>query len=321
MGQAVHASGTAALRAKLRDTWLRDLVVHYRDIKRRVMRRSEGETFLLRRYARIHGKPLNLANPQTFTEKLFWRMITWNRGDMPARFRQLADKYAVRAHVAKTAGEEYLTTLLWHGNDPRAIPFDRLPTEYVIKPNHASGEVLIVRGEVNREEIIRQVSGWLAKDYYWQAREYQYYGIKRRILIEEYLSQEDGSPPFDYKFYCFNGRPEAILVRNHTHDISPFFDTAWNLLDLSCEEGTARPWVPKPENLDEMLELATKLSVGSGYVRVDIYNLKRHIYFSELTFTPAGGILKFSPNDWDLKLGEKWDLTLDSREPKLLVRE
>ena len=115
MEQAGHTSGTAAIRAKLRNTWLRDLVVQYRDIKRRVMRRSEGEAFLLRRYSRIHDKPLNLTNPQTFTEKLFWRMITWNRGDIPPRFRQLADKYAVRAHVAKTVGEEYLIKLLWQG--------------------------------------------------------------------------------------------------------------------------------------------------------------------------------------------------------------
>ncbi len=86
MEQAVHTSGTAALRAKLRDTWVHELVKQYRVIKRRVMRRSEGEAFLLRRYARIHGKPLNLTNPQTFTEKLFWRMITWNRGEMPRGF-------------------------------------------------------------------------------------------------------------------------------------------------------------------------------------------------------------------------------------------
>ena len=107
--------GTVALRAKLQDTWLHDLVVQYQAIRRWVMRRSEGEAFLLRRYFRIHGKPLNLTNPQTFTEKMFWRMVTWNRGDMAVRFRQLADKYAVRAHVASTVGEEYLTKLLWHG--------------------------------------------------------------------------------------------------------------------------------------------------------------------------------------------------------------
>ncbi len=260
MEQAGHTSGTAAIRAKLRNTWLRDLVVQYRDIKRRVMRRSEGEAFLLRRYSRIHDKPLNLTNPQTFTEKLFWRMITWNRGDIPPRFRQLADKYAVRAHVAKTVGEEYLIKLLWQGGDPRAIPFDRLPAEYVIKPNHSSGEVIIVRGEANREEIIRQVSGWLAKDYYWQAREYQYYGIKPKIVIEEYLKSQDDSEPLDYRFWCFRGVPAVIQVDNHAHDINPFFDAQWNQLDLHTRKKAARPPIAQPTCFKHMFELASRLS-------------------------------------------------------------
>ncbi|MBS0181010.1 MAG: hypothetical protein JSS39_01295 [Nitrospira sp.] len=311
MEYPVYAPVTGALRAQIQDTWLHDLVVQYRAIRRRVMRRSEGEAFLLRRYFRIHGKPLNLTNPRTFTEKMFWRMITWNRGNMPPRFRQLADKYAVRAHVANTVGEEYLTKLLWYGNDPRAIPFDQLPAEYVIKPSHAAGQVIIVKGQADRDEIIRAVSGWLAGNYYWHGRESQYYRIPPRILIEEYLTNEDGSPPFDYKVYCFNGTPEQIMVRNHTHDICPFFDTTWDFLDFSDEIGAVRPWVPKPANLAEMLTLAAKLSVGFGYVRLDFYNVKGRVYFGEFTFTPAAGIITYDPECWDLKLGEKWDLSLD----------
>lgn len=266
----------------------------------------------MRRYARIHGKPLNLTNPQTYTEKLFWRMVTWNRGDMPPRFTQLADKYAVRAYVATTVGEQYLSKLLWHGTDPRAIPFDRLPAEYVIKPNHAAGKVIIVKGQADQDEIIRTVSGWLASNYYWQGREFQYYKIPPRIVIEEYLTNEDGSPPFDYKVHCFNGVPEHILVRNDTHDICPYFDTRWNLLDFSDKVGAIQPWVPKPVNLEKMLALAAKLSVGLGYVRVDFYNVKGRVYFGEFTFTPAAGILKYSPDSWDLAHGKKWDLALDA---------
>lgn len=312
MERAVYTSLTAGLRAQLRDTWLHAFIKQYRTIKCKVMWRSEGETILLQRYLRIHGKPLNLSNPQTFTEKMFWRMIMWNRGTMPPRFRQLADKYAVRAYVANKVGEEYLVKLLWHGDDPHAIPFDKLPAEYVIKSSHAGGQVIIVRGEADRNAIIRRVSSWLATDYYWHAREAQYYGIPPRILIEEYLTNEDGNPPFDYKVYCFNGTPEQILVRNHTHDICPFFDTSWNLLDFCDEVGAVRPWVPKPENLEEMLTLAAELSVGFGFVRVDLYNVKGRVYFGELTFTPAGGVIKYDPECWDLKLGKKWDLSLDS---------
>jgi hypothetical protein len=276
-----------------------------------VRRRSEGEAFLLHRYARIHGKPLNLTNPQTYTEKLFWRMVSWNRGDMPPRFTQLADKYAVRTYVARIVGEQHLPPLLWHGTDPRAIPFDRLPEEYVIKPNHMAGKVIIVKGQANRSEIIRTVSGWLASNYYWQGREFQYYGIPPRIVIEEYLNEEDGTPPFDYKIHCFNGAPEHILVRNHTHDICPYFDTSWKRLNFADKVGAIQPWVPKPPNLDEMLALAARLSAGFGYVRVDCYNVQGRVYCGELTFTPAAGILKYSPDSWDLMHGQKWDLSLD----------
>lgn len=275
------------------------------------MRRSEGESFMLRRYFRIHGKPFNAANPQTFTEKLFSRMIRWNCEDMPSRFTQLADKYAVRAQVANTVGEEYLVKLLWHGDDPRAIPFDELPPEYVIKTNHAAGQVIMVKGQADRAEISRTLSGWLASNYYWHGREYQYYGITPRIVIEERLMNEDGTPPLDYKIYCFDGRVEKVLVRNHTHDICPFFDAAWNLIDVTDELGATQPWVPQPENLEEMLAVAAHLSAGIGYVRMDFYNVRGRVYFGEFTFTPGAGIVKYHPEWWDLKLGEKWDLSLD----------
>ena len=89
MEHLVQPTGTTALLGKLRDTWL---VHQCLSVRHRVMRRSEGEVILLRKYSRIHGKSLDLTNsPQTFTEKLFWRMITWNRGAMPPRFTQLSD--------------------------------------------------------------------------------------------------------------------------------------------------------------------------------------------------------------------------------------
>lgn len=101
-------------------------------------------------------------------------------------------------------------------------------------------------------------------------------------------------------------------VQDITQDIWPIFDTAWNLLDVTYKEKcVARMWLPKPANLDEMLALAAKLSVGFGYVRVDLYNVGGRVYFGELTFTPAAGIVKYTPDFWDLKLGEKWDLSLD----------
>ena len=66
------------------------------------------------------------------------------------------------------------------------------------------------------------------------------YGIKPLIVIEEYLKDQDGNAPFNYKCYCFNGVPDQILVRSHiqdsTQDIWPIFDTTWNLIEVTYKE-------------------------------------------------------------------------------------
>ena len=278
-------------------------------VKRRVMRRSEGEKILLQRYVRVHGKNLNLAHPQTFTEKLFCRMISLNRKQNP-KITQFADKYAARAYVGFKVGEQHLVKLLWHGEDPSAIPFDTLPAEYVIKPNHGSGQNIVVKGKVDRSDVISRLSVWLRSNYYWSGREYQYYHIKPIVMIEEYLRNQDGSGPLDYRFWCFKGIPEVIQVDNHAHDINPFFDTQWNQLDLYYRESVSRPPIVKPINFDQMISIASQLSTGFDFVRVDLYNIDGKIYFGEFTFTPTAGHLKLRPESWDWRLGEKWEMSL-----------
>ena len=123
---------------------------------------SDGERLLLEQYARETGKQLNRTNPQAFSEKLYCRMISWNRSHDPI-FTQLSDKYAVRDHVRSKIGQEHLVKLLWHGTDPNAIPFDTLPAEYVIKTNHGSGQIIVVKGDADRHEIIQKLSKLVEK--------------------------------------------------------------------------------------------------------------------------------------------------------------
>ena len=278
-------------------------------MRRRWMRRARHVKFFEERYLRVHGKRPDLTNPKKFTEKLLCKMIYLDRVNNPKIFTRLADKYSVRNYVQQKVGEEYLVKLLWHGKNPKSIPFNSLPMEYVIKTNHGSGQVIAVKGSVNQINITSRLSGWLTNNYYWADRENQYFNIKPRILIEEYLHSKDASAPLDYRFWCFNGTPEVIQVDNHAHDINPFFDTQWNQLDLSYRKGASRPIIERPVNLEKMISIASQLSADFDFVRVDLYNLEGKILFGELTFTPVSGRLKLQPESWDLKLGEKWELT------------
>lgn len=130
-------------------------------------------------------------------------------------------------------------------------------------------------------------------------------------MIEECLRDHGGSLPLDYKIWCFNGVPELIQVINFARDSHSFYDTSWSGLDLSYSVGKSRPDRPRPVHLEEMVALATRLSAGFGFVRVDLYNVDGRIYFGELTFTPTAGEMKLTPDRWDLELGKKWEMSLE----------
>lgn len=319
--QGLIGSVLGTLRATKERARERPALRWLRYAKRRVLRRSEGEWVLLNRFAGMQGYRLDLANPRTFTEKLYCRMVRWNRRVDP-KFTRLTDKLAVRSYVAAKIGEQCLVKVLWQGTDPARIPFDSLPANYVIKASHGSGFIIIVKDTPpDRDEVIRSASTWLATNLYWEAREYQYFHIPRRLMVEEYLSHADASEALVYRFWCFHGAPHVVGVGNVAQSINPYYDVDWNSLEFTPSGRVLdRPPIAKPANFDEMMRVASRLSEEFDFVRVDLYNVDGKVYFSELTFTPAGGMQHFKPKEWDLKLGQLWTLRSERGEGRGLQR-
>ena len=52
-----------------------------------------------------------------------------------------------------------------------------------------------------------------------------------------------------------------------------------------------------------MCGYAQILAKGMPFVRVDFYNFNQRVYFGEMTFYPACGMDKFSPENYDEILG------------------
>lgn len=273
--------------------------------KRRVFLRSDGERILRERFARIHGNTLDLRNCRTFTEKVYRRMIETNRHGNPT-FTRLADKFLARDHVRDIIGPQCLIPLLWSGPDPSGIPFDDLPAKSIVMTNHGSGGNIVLQKPIGRTAVIMSLRAALSQNYYWAMREFQYYDIEPRGMVEEFLDdgREDG--PLDYRFWCFNGKPEAIQIDNHTHDLNVFYNVAWNNLHLSYRDKGAQQEIQRPSNLDEMLSVASTLSKPFDFVRIDLYSVKGKTYFGEFTFTPTAGNNRFDPPEWETYFGEKW---------------
>lgn len=277
-------------------------------LRRYIKRRTEGVRYLKQHYVNFFGRELP-SHPQLFTEKVFKWLIYLHETDN-RDFARFVDKYEVRNFVRGRLGDEYLPKLYWQGVDARSIPFDQLPETFVLKSNHGSGHVIKMHKGKDLVNATASSARWLQENFYWAGREYQYLYIKPRLLAEELLNDGKEGGPLDYRFWCFGGVPTVVQVDNHDHSINNFYDLNWNLLDLTYREKSELPHVSLPKNFDKMIEVAALISKDFSFVRVDLYNINGRILFGELTFSPVGGRIRFSPTKWDIRFGELWKLRI-----------
>ncbi len=268
-------------------------------------------SFFRKQYKSTFGVYPDLENPKTYCEKLVWSMLNY-RNEM---FVQCADKYNVREFVKRKVGEKYLVQCYNIYERLEDVDFEKLPSSFVIKATHGSGWNLICSNKknLNIARSLKMLKFWLAQSYYEFDREWLYKGLKKRIICEEFIGSEDGTPPLDYKIFCFGGVPKLIQLdiarfKKHKRNI---YDVEWNLIKQveTKFEKDLKHIYQKPKNLDEMLIVAAKLSKGFEHVRVDLYNVDGKIYFGEMTFFHGGGVNDFfKPKEFELLVGSWFNL-------------
>ncbi len=270
------------------------------------------KAIIKKRYKKLHGFEPNFENPKRFTEKIQWLKL-YNCDPLLTLY---SDKLRNRDFIKDRIGPEYLIPLIYSTDNPKNIPFKKLPSRYIIKTNHASGLNIVVKdGKVfrsneietfNKNKIIRTLKNWQRTNYYYVNQEREYKGIRPMILIEELMQDESGNQVLnDYKIHCFGGIPKYIqTIFDRMEEVKEnWFDCEWNALDLYYFSSVKKQ-LEKPSNLEDLLYIAKKLSYEFYYVRVDLYSIRNKIYFGELTFHPYSGLMKFTPDEWDFRLGE-----------------
>ncbi|MBS9892362.1 ATP-grasp fold amidoligase family protein [Vibrio sp. Vb2853] len=267
----------------------------------------------------VHGYNVNIEQPITWNDKIHFRKKYGNQILMA----KLADKVEVRSFVSDKIGKEYLTKVIQIVDTASDINFDLLPNKFVIKTNHGSGpehiEIVTDKTALSKERIIEKFSQALMSTHGYIHDEKFYSYIKPKIIIEEYLDSGKITPD-DFKLHCFNKDGNFVCYiqvdsgRYISHQRN-IYDVDWNLQPFKIEKKYPHiNEVKRPNELDEMLAIAKKLSSGFDYIRVDLYVVDSKIYFGELTFTHGDGMECFEPTDIDYKWGELWDLSVTNKE-------
>ena len=121
-----------------------------------------------------------------------------------------------------------------------------------------------------------------------------------------------GSDIADYKFFCFDGRPQVLYVATDrssaTETKFDFFDMDFRHLDIRNGHPNAQRPPLKPECFEQMKSMAAELSKGMHHVRVDFYQVQGRVYFGEYTFYHWGGFVPFDPDSADVLMGSFFEV-------------
>jgi hypothetical protein len=269
---------------------------------------KSDETYLKIIYFLTFGKWLDFEHPEkftTFNEKIQWLKLNSNT----PLHTQMVDKYEVRDIIQKKLGEGFTFPLLGVWNSFDEIDFSKLPEQFVLKPTHDSGSIVFCRDRktFNLAAARKKLTKALKRNYYWLGRETPYKNVKPRLIAEPLMTDNTEKTDLkDYKLFCFDGEVKIIQVdydrfTNHHRNL---YTPEWQLIDaFIMYPNDPTHIIPPPEALPRMLEIASKLSKGFPFIRIDLYVINQKIYFGEFTFFHGGGLERIRPREYNNIMG------------------
>ena len=256
-------------------------------------------------------RKLDLRDPKRFTEKIQWYKLFYKNKLMP----ECSDKYLVRNYVESKGLGHILNELYCVFERPEDIRLDILPEKFVMKLSNGSGTNLLCTNKqvFSEAAVIEEFKRYVFKVKANLGREWPYMKTKPVIVVERLLedSAHVNNAVNDYKIFCYDGKPEYVICISDRYSDRCnhlVYDTNWNKIRVASEGARIDEDEPKPENLQEMLDIAARLSADFPFARIDLYSVGGNIRFGEITFYPWSGYMEFEPDEFDFVLGEKFTL-------------
>ncbi len=259
--------------------------------------------FLNKAYKIKFSRKLNIHEPRTFNEKIQWLKLF----DTKPIYSKMVDKLESKTIVANKIGKEYVIPTLGVWNSVAEIDFDQLPRQFVLKCTHNSGGVVVVKekSELDISLINKRFNKMLNRNFYFHSREMPYKNLKPKIIAEELLTEENLK---DFKFFCFDGIVKFFKVdfNRFTKHQANYYDRNLKYMDFGEANFPPDPnyHIKMPDKIHDMILLSEELARGFTFIRIDLYCTNDKIYFGEYTFYPASGFGKFTPEEWDRKIGD-----------------
>jgi hypothetical protein len=198
-----------------------------------------------------------------------------------------AREFAARQGVA-------VPRLYWAGHHGYALPFNELPSSYVLRmTTGANGKgVLLIRDGVELKSGANLDS---EEQRGWVDEKLRSAPGKGMVLAEELLESENEEDylPANYRLFTFLNNIEMIGVTYYRESLPPsicYFSPDWTPLDYPVRPKPCSGYAPPPLCLSEMKAAARTLGCAFGtFTRIDMYATKRGCVFGEFAPDPFKG--------------------------------
>ena len=279
------------------------------------------------KWNRFYREKFPWNNPRTLNEKLTWMEVYTDT----TKWAEYTDKCEVRKHIEELGLKDILTECYGVWDTADQIEFDILPEKFVLKCTHDCGSTVIVRNksQMNKQSVIDFLNRRAAVRYGYDSCEPHYTAIKPRIMAES-LIEMDNSEEFssettvDHKIRCIDGKVQYDMVcyDRNLESGSGGSKTIYDLYDIHTwqpmrqylvDNGVKYRDVPRPQNLERMIEIAEIIARGFPQVRVDLYNVKGKIYFGEMTFFAFSGMNNHFTKTFQHMIGDRINLPKASK--------
>lgn len=237
----------------------------------------------------------SFIKPAEWEKMPLYKKIQYYATQLDERYSPYVDKIEAKKIVKQICGDDIsIAPLIRILDSPDDFSVDDINENHMVKSSHGSGWNINMNKYTSVGEVIESLNKW---NTIYSYTEMQYTYIKPRFFIERKVNGNIGNADV-FMFRCIHGEPTSIRFQRGS--VRNNYDINWKpLTPINIKN------VDKPFHLDMMLTLSRRLSSQFEFVRVDFYYVDYVIYFSEFTFTPAGGDIIF-PIELENKFGSMW---------------
>ena len=259
-------------------------------------------------YEKAFGKKINWQSPEEFNEKLMYlKVFNYNKNPL---VKECTDKYGMRMYALnKGIKEKHLEEIVGIYKSVKEIKIGELPEKFIIRCTHGEyfNIVCYDKETFNFKEAFAKINKWLKTKYGYDTGEIQYTKIKPQIMItkltDDYI--------YDYKLYCFYGKPLVILVTSRENEDLKlnFYDYKWNELLLEDKKYHGAK-IKAPRYLNDMLGIAKKVSKEFPFVRINFHEENGKTVMDNMVFTPSACLANYYRGAGNSYLSKLLDLKI-----------